>query len=366
MKKILVSLISQQTLPNFMLIKDEKFQNVDEYIFVNTELTIKRGIYDNLLSALGLAEEQYRSITVKEDSRENIREKIAAENLDAQNSYVINMTGGTKPMSLWTLEYFQENMEQLEAYYLTFPKPTYKRTFPYGSEATFELSYEISLKEYLDCYGVEIENNEINYTLTEAPHPPEELVSLSPKSLRRKIKETPNPSQYGRYYTGNQWFEEYLYKMLKSALPIKDNQIAFGVKFKHTDAEVENEFDIMFIYKNKLHVVEAKTAGFLSKQRKCTKCNQMFQDKEKGKDLYYSSLYKLTAVKRNFGLFIQGYIFTKDKLRQENKVDWMVGYKRRADSLSIKLLDGKHIFPRQIKDQIISLIDPALTSQPCS
>jgi len=346
MKKVLVSLMSAQTLPNFMLIKDTRFQDVDEYLFINTDFTIKKGIFSNILNALGFLKGDYENIVVKEDSRKDIYEKIDHKNLDHSAKYLINCTGGTKLMSLWTLEYFQTKMKDIEAYYLTFPKPTYQRIFPYGKEEVFTLSHEISLLDYLLCYGVEVD--QFVEDVLPPMHTPEELIKLEYEDYKATIRSIRNIDDYGRYYRHNQWFEQYIYEKIKEELNVPDNQIDFNVKFKHSDAEVENEFDVMFIYRNKLHVVEAKVGGFIPKS--------------KGKGLFYSSAYKLVAVKRNFGLFIQGYIFTIEQLRNKNTNQWITSYKKRTDSLNIKLLDGKNIYPDKVKQEIRRLIDPSLTS----
>jgi len=336
MRKVLVSLMSKQTYPNLLLIKENRFKDVDNYIFINTDFTIENKYFDNILNALNFTENDILNIKFEqEDSIVEMYKELNKENLDPNAKYLLNITGGTKLMALGVLNYFTGRMKEVEAFYLAFDSPSFQQIFPFGQENTFQLTYDVSLEEYLKCYGVKELKLHRNFTI--APDKPEDLLPLDKEGVARKWRQTNDKDRLEKYYIENQWFEEYSFQKIKEAHNIPDHQIAFNVKFNHSSSNVENQFDVMFIHDLKLHVVECKIGGLWKN------------------DMFKSAAYKLSAITEDLGLSIQGYLFSKnDNFHSRGQIKDM--YKKRADSMNIKLLDENHIAPNKIIDHLKVLI----------
>ncbi len=343
MKKILVSLVSQQRIPNFLFIKDKEFQDIDEYLFLTTEYAEKNQFTEHILEATGLEENVVHKIKIVPDDipeiHKQLKYKLQDFGFSKDDQFSINITGGTKIMALAVYDYFVHKGFNCKVFYLAFPKTSYKQIYPIGDN--FPLSHSLNLKEYLACYGLQttLENNHPSKMF----HSPEKLNKLNHKELKRILnafseKEKQNTS-IEKYYFKNGWFEEYIYNIIKKELNLNDSELGLNVKLTQAPSNVTNEFDVMFLYKFKLHVIECKTGLTIKGGQK--------------NGLLTSSLYKLKALKDDFGLFIKGYLMTKADLRdfkkKEPKPIWK-GHQLRADSLNVTLADKEDVkTPEKLK-----------------
>ena len=103
-----------------------------------------------------------------------------------------------------------------------------------------------------------------------------------------------------------------------------DEAIRFGVRVERNNAEgqpVANECDILFTLNNTLHVIECKT-GLGARPK------QLFED----------ALYKLTALRNEFGQRVQTLFFTLSGLRRSPR-QWEETYLSRANLHRVLLLD---------------------------
>lgn len=117
------------------------------------------------------------------------------------------------------------------------------------------------------------------------------------------------------YLTGG-WFEEYVFATVKDKLHLKDDKIGFNIHISRDNTQ--NEFDVMFVCENALYVIECKTSL--------------------NSTSLLNALYKLSALKKDFGLWVKSYLFTLDDLRDSNGNIKEV-YEKRASLLGIKLVD---------------------------
>lgn len=303
MKSVLVSLISGQTIPNLLLIK-EFAAKYDELLFITTVEMEGRGNFANSRSrwierSCKISEGSSRRIEVAEDSWTDITEKLNSLGDSDDIRYMVNLTGGTKIMTLAVFEYFSRPGNII--YYIPFPKNEYHELYPSRSES-FKLKYRCSLKEYLWAHGLYYSEN------TALLGTPSDTLAFFEKVKKNDFDFQTIPeivfahemiNRDKRAYYSGIWFEEYIYHSLKDVMKLPDANIAMGAKLFRNPEEVENdnEYDVMYIRSNTLHVIECKASVGRSKKANL--------------DRY---LYKLGAITKDFGLKVNTYLFTLTNL----------------------------------------------------
>lgn len=354
MCNIIVSLISDQTIPNVLFIKEmeTKKKDIKLYLFISTNKMEQKGKANSIIQASNIDKSKTKVIEVIEDSIEDITTKLtnfAQENLNSGDNYIINLTGGTKIMSIGVYNFFKDKNRN-SIYYLPIGKNTYKQIFPSLQNGVYDLNFRISIEEYLTSYGFEIihENKilkAVAYTESFFKKFMENKIEMRLiKELRRerdKKKIQLNEEMMGflkeinfitekesilnkkeiEYLTGG-WFEEYVYTLIQKHIQLEDNKI--GLNIHISQKETQNEFDVMFVHKNTLYIIECKTSL-----------------KDNNKNLMNDTLYKLYALKNDFGLIVNGYLFTLDSDLRDNNNQIKDSYQNRANLMNIKLIDRK-------------------------
>lgn len=335
MKNLIISLVSRQTLPNVLFIKEMQTKNPKvqfQYFFIVTVQMQKK--YENILNALELKSDEVISIMVDEYNWHDINKKML-QNIkkDEFGTILVNLTGGTKIMSLSVYKTLIENFnpKKIKFYYLPFNNKKDKYVTQLFGKGNKELiSYKIKLLDYLKAYGV----FPINYSLEEKLHPQKSTNKMYELFLKedtekfdfdvskllfelrlirnnKKIKKHGHPVQdeamkkflkfigYPNsqslsyhdiaYLTGG-WFEEYVYFYIKKKYQLDDDSIVFNLKLKRN-----NELDVVYVYNNDLYVIECKT-GMVDKRG----------------SLWSSTLYKLKAIVDDFGLSANKILVTLD------------------------------------------------------
>ncbi|MFN4000335.1 Card1-like endonuclease domain-containing protein [Algoriphagus sp.] len=364
---ILVSLISDQAIPNVLFIKDQP--KADLYVFISTEQMERKGVVGHIIKACEDQIEVHQTILVEEDSLVDFEKTISIE-LESQDEdhYLVNITGGTKIMSLGAFNYFTK-IGASDIYYLPIGKSHFRQIFPMKKNKTKEILFRISLIDYLEANGVAVQqkafsqknqlirskaDNEKVMTsfLGELNLPIKKMVEFFRQNKIRDSKNTEitdellnvlhpmtlagfkaeNEHKLTReetnYLTGD-WFEEYTYELIKSTLNKKEEEIGKGVRVTRGE-KTSNEFDVMFTHENALYVIECKTD---------------VADDEEGKlsQLFTNTLYKASTLKKDFGLFVKYFLFSVNdfsKLSQEHQ--------DRARVLDIKLV-GTEILSEEEK-----------------
>ncbi len=313
MKKILVSLISEQTVPN--VIVAEHFMP-DVYWFLSTkrmESEGKRRCVENalMLKKHNLTLGNTLIKIVDQDSLADCIEKIEEmiNMVNEESSYIVNITGGNKIMAIAALEVFRDIGEKVIIGYVPLNKNDFIQIYPRKKPLrVHEISARLSVEEYLSCYGFEIRNKgQIQSSISTAIRREllsrwildnyEELKGMLRflyKNIGNKRNEAQvemlsefnrEPSGVEReflkrlsftlenkiikkiltrdeiiYLTGG-WFEEYafseIYKMLQRDF-IDDVKIGIQVS---SISGTDNELDIAFMKNNTFYHIECKTLG---------------------------------------------------------------------------------------------------------
>ncbi len=368
MAKIYISILSEQTIPNVLFLKEQ--QKYDKLLFISTRKTSKARIYEHVVDVLGIRKnENVQQLIVVEDDLMRIENDLARFSktpfLNSNDDIYVNLTGGTKMMAIGVYDYFKK-FDNAKFFYLPFGKNTYKQVYPKNSET--HINYRLSVREYLNAYGIEITNeHELssdrekavnrfdltkqmldNYLDDEKSDKIRKLAANMNKVFRNIYDETKyevrdiynafakalpgdlyGKNEYGgdeiKYITGG-WLEEYVYNVIKNILPIKAD-VETGIKINKNG--LENEFDVMFTLENVLHVVECKT-GFFNLENSL--------DRKK----LVNTLYKLSALKDNFGLAAKMYLITTWNVTEKDE-EFFKPYFAKSKSMDISLADKRFI-----------------------
>jgi len=378
-KTLLVSLVSDQTIPNFLSIKT--FTEADYYLFITTDLmeNDERGNRRKwIMKAAGIDEQKSFKKTVDAESKEDVIEKLNEFNWDQFSDIIVNITGGTKMMSLACYEFFKTKTENIwylpirsNEYHLC-DKTLVKRIVTYNS----------NVEEYLKCCGIHQDENrfsekvpiidteytfdffnkftsgKIDYSVLEKIRilfradeaffkkqmERKKMISLNDfedfKFISEFLKSIQFPSKNEgilyknemEYLTGG-WFEEFSYYLLRKNSHNPENQFKLGVVMNPSPRDKEkakyftnNDLDVVLVNDNMLYVIECKSGGM--------------DDRE----LFNKTVYLASALKKYFGLTVKSALFTLSVMTDNQK--------EKAETLGIMALD-RSVFISQDRDSVI-------------
>lgn len=298
MKRILISLLSKYLQPNFLFIKEMEGR-YDKLVFITSKGMEEKGVNSThyLCKALGILQNNVNVITVIEDDANDILSKLKNFGFITENKYLINLTGGTKVMSLTVHDFFHSFMD-IEFAYIPEGKNIIKKL--YSTDPPVKLNYRMNLIEYFTI-------NRLKFTAKTILHQDEKKTNELFEQLRNvgfiknKIKAMktsqmlPNPT--ARSYYSGVWFEEYVYYRLKRENNISDDSICTSAGIYHDYSDTNNnEIDVMFVKNNNLFIFECKLS------LNGTNGNR--------KDTIDAYMYKLAAIAKDFGLKVNSYILT--------------------------------------------------------
>lgn len=301
MSTILVSILSKHTLPNYLFIKEMEGK-YDELVFITTPEADKDNRDMQMEHALGIEERTAVYISVDGNDYRKALDDLKAWQVRTGDKYIVNLTGGTKMMSLAVHDFFAAF--DTSFFYVPIGKNTY-----YNLEIGEwkPISYRATLKDYFSLYG-------INYECIKEQdfgHSKKEAYDIFEQVRHNKFRlpaflwnaqEAPT-ADLRKYYAG-EWFEQFTYFKLKEALALDNDDIALSLKIyrKTSDPNNDNELDVAFMYENILHVVECKVSMYGGPGRS-------------PRDVVEEYLYKLAAISKDFGLQVKSYLFTLHKMR---------------------------------------------------
>lgn len=308
-QKILVSVISGQTMPNFLMIRELK-NWYTSMVFITTHESEGLGKEEKSRSrwierAALLEEGSTPRIMVREDSWTDIRESLMQLPDGPDVSYTVNLTGGTKVMTLAVYEHFARPGNRI--IYVPFPRNQYVELYPDISLPPQPVGFRCSLRDYFYVHGLYftrkmelLQSGEVTMRffnrVRSASFKTEEIREITEAHAML----TP---ELRTYYSGG-WFEEYVYLLIKKELDLDEDQIGWGIQLSRTpdDASSDNEYDVVFVKGNSLYVIECKASAGKERNRK------------QNMDNY---LYKLGAITREFGLKVNSYVFTLSRYRDK-------------------------------------------------
>jgi hypothetical protein len=337
MNNILISLVSDQTIPNILAIHHFK---PDELLFITTETMEDKDKVNSIIKTLSKIGMEYKNksedIVIEEDSILDCHRKIEQWIQGKEDSeFIVNLTCGTKIMSIAAYEYFKDYTSRM--IYIPINRNDFIIPFPKKSPGKpLDLELRLSVVQYLTAYGLAVVNEsrldsyhhdavqrselsqwivwkyeflrnllvylsgnlrthrddkEFDFTgeFSGATTNENELLrKLGFDYVNKKMSKKLNRSEI-RFLTGG-WLEEYCFnKILKYVDRGIDNAV-IGIEIVNKQKR-NNEFDIMFTKENALYFIECKSL-----------------DQHDDKDT--NVLYKIGALQKEFGLRVNSFLVT--------------------------------------------------------
>ena len=320
-KNLIVSLLSDQAVQNVMFIKQMSTRQT-EYLFVSTEKMEKKGVKDNIKNVCKIRNENSNTVIVKENSINDIKEKLSEIDCSIYEKILVNITGGTKIMSIAVKEFFNDK-PKIEFYYMPINSDREKSPLIVNlqnEKDIIPISCDITLIDYLGSYGVKIrekkselfpeeftikfhkeyyEDLDSKGILKDLREERDELRKIKNKNERKnwsvenhwpELKNLFKGKLYKKeihYLTGD-WFEELEYFKIKKTLGLTDSYIKTGVTI--IKGTTDNEIDVIYVHNYNLYTIECKTSV--------------------GEKIMNETIYKAKALQTNFGLTAEAKICT--------------------------------------------------------
>jgi hypothetical protein len=308
-------------------------------------------------------ENRSSKIIVQEDSILDCHKKIEKWIEGKEDAeFVINLTCGTKIMSIAAYEYFKDYSSK--AIYIPIPKNEFIIPFPKKSPGKpIELTLRLSVIQYLTAYGLDIVNEAKLKGYQEEANKRKELSKWIVKNyenlknllvwlsgnlrqhrddkefnlkgdfsgankaeteLMNKFKFNINGKSVSkrlsrseiRYWTGG-WLEEVCFNNVLEFVNRGIDDVVIGLKLKNAQGR-DNEFDVMFTKENALYFVECKSLS-----------------QHDDKDL--NVLYKIGALQKEFGLKVRSFLVTTSPYILKNG-ELRQSVKARAEQFNTKII----------------------------
>ncbi|GAB4407751.1 MAG: hypothetical protein OHK0039_10350 [Bacteroidia bacterium] len=294
----LISLISEQTLPNLLFIRANP--GVERHIFLSTDRMERQGRSEWIRRAAGL--DQVEVERVPPEDMAGIWERLAQLTFGPEERILLHLTGGTKMMALAAYQFFTTQFRaRTRVFYLALETGRVQEVFP--EAASSDMPTQVSLDTYLAAHGVEMEHRGLYDFLAWGDLAEETFRHMtglrwSPKIAKKMYLGTsiPDPAER-KFYTG-EWLEVWAYHQLRAHLGLATDAIRQGVHLHKQAADGQSfarEYDVVFIRNNHLYLLEVKAwpgaAGFSTQ-----KANP--------------DLYKLAQAKRELGLYAGSLFWT--------------------------------------------------------
>jgi hypothetical protein len=328
MSKTIISLISDHSIPNLKLIKEFK-EETDSFIFLTTEKMEDVSASDFLIMAANISSKKTKKILLNPNSLSDIENTLFDINEDTYTEYLVNITGGTKLMAIASLNYFSA-FQNVKIIYVPIGLNYYRQIFPRIQEPNIVFNENLNLIEYLTAYKLKItsKSHTVYNAIIAKNMMQKTLIHKSDLTNIAEIKKAhTNKDPFLRVYYSGKWFEEYIYFLIKTTLKLKKSEIATSVEIEHAlDKNIRNEYDVIFVYQNKIYVIECKA----------------YQGTTNLKAKLEKDLYKLGALDDDFGLIANSILITTfDLYSSSKKINNII--LKRAKSVGVKFLQSKEL-----------------------
>lgn len=330
----LVSLVSEQTIPNLELIIEFR-EKVDKYLFFHSDKTIQN--VEWLIRAAKLDTNVCYKQVIDPFDLSQIQSVLQSYRF-GDESFILNITGGTKPWIMAFLERFKDL--GAEIYYVTGKPREYLKIHPRKGEMNLILKESLSIIEYLEANGFEVSAGKTTHDLNQAQRlfnvfMSRPIESFSPiisylrtirnsgkkievNSLSTEIQnflaeikyecQTAILSKSDFKYLSGDWLEEWVFFKLKEELGFDESMILTGSII--TKNKTPNEIDVMFLLNHQLFIIECKTA--VSEDR------EQPDGSTKPMNILGETIYKSDALRSKLGLFAKSTILTLSELLSED------------------------------------------------
>jgi len=392
--KTMACLISNQHVPNLLAVHAVKPDRL--YFIVTKKMKDKEKALLNALMK-GRMDFAARHENIKINNENSIGEvysglKTAYKN-HPEDEWFINLTGGTKPMSIGAYAFSKDN--RLKTLYIA--EGNQKIAIDLQSGESLDLDYNVSTEEFLAGYGFKVNNSsKLTDNRDEAPtlarlaavltanYDDEKLFNLMEKLQELKTKKSLNltidnlPSLNnniigneiaetfgldwdGKNLTGNlnksgvkfltgKWLEIFVFNLI---LPFENKSIFdlnIGVEIgeenlgKNIKPGKNNEFDVSFMRDQSLCLVECKTGG-------------QSHDNEAN-----NTLYKIEAIKSGLrAIRINTYLATTSRnIIEKNKEEVKESIKNRCSLYGCRIVHGEPL--KEMADMYLNN-DPSLNEK---
>ena len=295
MNKTIVSIISAQTIPNILFIK-EMYEDGDKLMFIASRIMESK--INWILNALNIQNaEQIINIVFEnndDEERWNVMCNKIKSYLSEDEKYFVNLTGGTKYMDFAVSEVFEKYDSTI--YYIPYPK---NYILSPRTHDNIPIKMRLTVADYLTAYNVPIKNKELtlpenftlsfyNFYISDKITDNHKIILDKLRAYRQKnveiskiescedtekkpridglseflnninfpVKDNKLTKYEIQYLTGG-WFEEYVYHLITKT--IKPDDIQLGVEIQKSESTNINDLDVVFTKGNKLYVIECKT-----------------------------------------------------------------------------------------------------------
>lgn len=382
MKQLIVSILSDQTIPNILLIKEYGSPDTD-YLFVTTKQMIEKQIIQRIETVCSI--KGMKPVIVADNTIVELSTQMKDFDINRYQTILVNLTGGTKMMNLSVYNHFS-HYQQAKMLYLPIGK---NMIVDLDSQSVTEIKYRMTIREYMLAYGVECDfetPSGISGETTNKIYDHFVSIDLSEyvpafsqlREKRSKLKEGRSfaycdgdevdsfikalgyskekkhlTKEEIKYLTGG-WFEQWVWQKIKGQLQLDNNYCVCGVLLKskgntpHTKNDIiaitgcepatdtsNNELDVVFIYNNVLYTIECKTS--------------IFDIREDGKEksILGETIYKSDSLQQLFGLYPKTNIMTltdfKSVCQNKGKRGKLIDDLNRANISKIKVIDLRQI-----------------------
>ena len=352
----LVSLVGEQTIPNILFILEMRRleKGVGRYLFVTTPRMEELGKTDCIIKSADLNPLQCERVTVVEDSIDDVVQQL--RRAAPANSYLVNLTGGTKMMSVACYDWFSSLHARI--FYIPIGRNGWKTIFPSGGDTFTPFKTVLTLRQYWDACNiegpadseplalhrpaeftarffrrfVELDLPSATWQLvrdaTSMTRPPSDTIKIVQERLAQLAFEPSDPRRLAKadvtYLTGH-WFEEYVYEVATTWLGVAPAQTSHSVKLYR--GATHNEYDCLALVDNTLHVMECKTSL--------------------GNDtgVMADACYKLAALRSEFGIQAKSHLLTADPALDRSPADFGSAWAR-ARILGIRIAGPSTLLDR--------------------
>ena len=302
MARTIVNLISRETTPNFLFVK-EMIQTGDKLLFISSQKFSER--IEWIIKALGYTNCTINQIILPDGVEEKWMQMIELIKckLSKDENYLVNLTCGTKYMISAVPKAFVGFNAAF--YYIPFPKNTILKI---GDDECKMINYRMSVMEYFNCNNTSIPNQKVltkneEYTnvffqlfldgtneffdiidklrayrnkniediekvenegipkikQNAKVYPPVLGLVKFLKQINFPIQTPGKLTKYEIQFLTGGWFEEYVFSLIKSIVQPQDIALGVGLPISENRAVTNRDLDVVFTFENKLFVIECKT-----------------------------------------------------------------------------------------------------------
>lgn len=357
--KILLCLLSDQHVPNLLSVHH---YTPYQLVLVESKHMEKREAATHFLKALklgGLDYDERRHIEplIAEDNIAEVRQALQrAYDTYPSGQWIANLTGGTKPMSIATYEFFKALGGKLV--YTNVARPA--QLIDMSTDLTENCRHRLGIKEFLAGYG--FESRKADDKLAEAKqrawgwahsakllalHACEQDILVLDDEERKQARDkgielsadrfnfpcdelrevwlngatARKLTKYEAEFLTGGWLEVFVWDVLtrhRDRLGIWDVQL--GLEVGRRGAQSGNDFDVAFMHNHGLSMVECKSGS---------------QDHDPGSDI----LYKVEAVTRQFrALRVRSYLATTGGNVLDKNKNLKASLRTRSDIYNCRIL----------------------------